>query len=331
MGATFDIGLMHSVGNILATEAREKGCQVLLVPTVCLQRSPLIGRGFEAFSEDPILSGTMASTYIRGIQEDGVATCIKHYAAHDQSTMSIEDSIRVSERTLREMHMLPFQIAVKNSNPWCFMTSYHRINGVHGSEDPWLLEKVLRGDWGWDGLVMSDWFGTFSTSEAINAGLDLEMPGPSRWRSGMLLWAVACRKVKETTLNVRVRNLLNLINKVRPALEIPQDVQKGDTLQKREVCRRVASESIVLLKNEKSILPLDASSSCTYGLIGPAVSLPAISGGGSADLVPHYISTPLDAFTEVVGADKVQVATGSHSRSWNPISAQVGDNSVWTN
>lgn len=330
MAATFDTELMHSVGKILAIEAREKGCQVVLGPTVCLQRSPLIGRGFEAFAEDPVLSGTLASTYINGIQEQGVAACIKHYAAHDQSTMSLEDSIRVSERTMREIHLLPFQIATKNSNPWCFMTAYHQINGVHASEDPWLIEKVLRSDWGWDGLVMSDWFGTYSTAEAINAGLDLEMPGPSRWRSSLLLWAVMCRKVKESTLNMRVRNLLNLIKKVHPSLQIQQDVLKGDTAEKRAVCRRIASESIVLLKNEKSILPLNASSNCKYGLIGSAVSLPAVSGGGSADLVPHYISTPLDAITEVVGADKVQVAIGSHSRSrwglilgWNHAQSNV--------
>ncbi|KAF7554242.1 hypothetical protein G7Z17_g3046 [Cylindrodendrum hubeiense] len=317
MGATFDVGLMYSVGTVLAAEAKEKGCQVILAPTVCLQRSPLIGRGFEAFGEDPILSGTMASSYVNGTQENGVAVCIKHYAAHDQSTMSIEDSIRVTERTMREMHLLPFQLAVKHSNPWSFMTGYHRINGVHGSEDPWLIEKILREDWGWDGLVMSDWFGTYSTAEAINAGLDLEMPGPSRWRGELLLWAVMCRKVKERTIDARVRNLLNLINKVRPALAYTPDGETGDTLQKREVCRRVASESIVLLKNEKSVLPLDPSTRRTYGLIGPGISLPAISGGGSADLVPHYVSTPLDAITGVVGEESHVTIPGTEQTGYS--------------
>ncbi|KAM0425876.1 hypothetical protein ACHAPT_008814 [Fusarium lateritium] len=320
MGATFDVDLMHSMGAMLAAEAKEKGCHVLLGPTVCLQRSLLIGRGFEAFGEDPILSGLLASSYINGIQENGVAACIKHYAAHDQSTMSAEDSIRVAERTMRELHLLPFQIAVRKSSPWAFMTGYHRLNGVHGSEDPWLIETILRKEWAWDGLVMSDWFGTYSTTEAINAGLDLEMPGPSKWRDRLLIWALTCRKVKEATVNIRVRNLLNLINKVRPALEYQRGSQEeGDTSSKRSLCRKVAGDSIVLLKNEKNILPLDTAAGRTYGLIGPAVQYPGINGGGSADLRPHYSITPLEAISKVVGADKVTTAIGAHNHLFTPL------------
>ncbi|KAL0941932.1 beta-glucosidase j [Colletotrichum truncatum] len=325
MGATFDVKLMHSVGKLLATEAKEKGCQVILAPTVCLQRSPLIGRGFEAFGEDPVLSGTMASAYINGVQENGVAVSIKHYAAHDQSTMSIEDSIRVTERTLREMHLLPFQIAVRNANPWSFMTAYHKINGTHASEDPWLLEGILRREWGWGGLIMSDWFGTYSTAEAVNAGLDLEMPGPARWRSQLLMWAILCRKVKESTIDKRVRNVLNLINKVHPALEHQPDAEnQGDTEEKRQLCRQVAGDSIVLLKNERSILPLDTRSKKKFGLIGPAVRVPAVSGGGSADLVPYYVSTPLDAITEIVGAERVKTAVGCHGHLFTPLLSSDG-------
>ncbi|KAJ0383589.1 hypothetical protein COL922a_010206 [Colletotrichum nupharicola] len=320
MGATFDTELMHSVREMLAAEAKEKGCHVILAPTVCLQRSPLIGRGFEAFAEDPVLSGTLASEYINGVQANGVGVSIKHYAAHDQSTMSIEDSIRVSERTLREMHLLPFQIAVKNANPWCFMTAYHRINGTHASEDPWLLGDILRKKWGWDGLIMSDWFGTYSTSEAVNAGLDLEMPEPARWRGELLMWAVLCRKVKEATINERVRSLLNLINKVQPALNHRRDERtQGDTEDKRRVCRKVASDSIVLLKNERSVLPLNPSSEQTFGLIGPAVRLPAVSGGGSADLVPYYVSTPLDAIVDIVGEGRVKTTIGCHGHLFTPL------------
>ncbi|KAI8246327.1 putative beta-glucosidase I [Colletotrichum sp. SAR 10_96] len=305
---------------MLAAEAKEKGCHVILAPTVCLQRSPLIGRGFEAFAEDPFLSGTLASAYISGVQTNGVGVSIKHYAAHDQSTMSIEDSIRVSERTMREMHLLPFQITVKNANPWCFMTAYHRINGTHASENPWLLGDILRKEWGWDGLIMSDWFGTYSTSEAVNAGLDLEMPGPARWRGELLMWAVLCRKVKEATIDARVQSLLNLINKVQPALKHRRDEgTQGDTEEKRQVCRKVASNSIVLLKNERSMLPLNPSSEQTVGLIGPAVRLPAVSGGGSADLVPYYVSTPLDAIVDIVGEGRVKTAIGCHGHLFTPL------------
>ncbi|KAH6879844.1 glycoside hydrolase superfamily [Thelonectria olida] len=314
MGATFDTKLMRSVGNMLAAETKEKGCQVLLAPTVCLQRSPLIGRGFEAFGKDPTLSGLMASEYINGVQEDGVAVSIKHYAAHDQSSMSLEDGIRVSERTLRETHLLPFQLALKHANPWSFMSSYHSINGVHTSEDPWLNERLLRQEWGWDGLVMSDWFGTYTTAEAVNAGLDLEMPGPTGWRGDLLLWSIVSRKVKKSTLDERVRNLLNLANKTQS-----DETQFGDTPEKRELCREVARSSVVLLKNDKNILPLDLSAQQTYGLIGPGVANPAVSGGGSADLVPYYVGKPLEAIQGLVGEERVKIAVGCYSHIFTPL------------
>lgn len=320
MGATFDPELMHSVGELLAAEAKEKECHAILAPTVCLQRSPLIGRGFEAFGEDPILSGTMASSYVNGVQKHGVAVSIKHYAAHDQSSMSIEDSIRVAERTMREMHMLPFQLAVKHANPWSFMMGYHRINGTHCSEDPWLIDTILRKEWGWDGLVMSDWFGTYSTAEAVNAGLDLEMPGPTKWRGPLLTWSVICRKVREKTIDERVCNLLRLINKVQPALDYKAgSAQEGDTQEKRELCREVSRSSIVLLKNEKGVLPLDPEVKRSYGLIGPGVSNPAVSGGGSADLNPYYVSKPIDAIKAVVGEENIKTAIGCYSMLLLPL------------
>ncbi|KAM0554888.1 hypothetical protein ACHAPJ_006623 [Fusarium lateritium] len=230
MGATFDTKLMRSVGNMLAVETKEKGCQVLLAPTASLQRSPLIGRGFEAFGEDPVLSGLMASEYINGIQEENVAVSIKYYAAHDQSSGFLEDGVRASRRTLRETHLLPFQLAVKHANPWSFMTSYHRINGTHTSEDPWLIDELLREEWGWEGLVMSDWFGTSSTAEAVNAGMDLEMSDSTRWRGDLLVWSIMCRKVKMSTIDKRVRNLLNLVNKVHPSLKAQAEARNDKAL-----------------------------------------------------------------------------------------------------
>ncbi|RSL50394.1 hypothetical protein CEP54_011960 [Fusarium duplospermum] len=317
MGATFDPELIHAAGELLAAEAKEKKCHVLLAPTVCIQRSPLPGRGFEAFTEDPWLSGTIASAYVNGVQSHGVACSIKHFAAHDQSTMSVEDDVRASERTLREMHLLPFQLAVKNASPWAFMMAYNKINGVHATENSWLMNQVLRQDWGWDGLVMSDWFGTYSTSESLNAGMDLEMPGPSRWRGDLLSWALMSDKVKKPTIDASVRNLLKLINKVQPWKDdAPKDV--GDTQKKRDLCRKVASEAIVLLKNERNILPLDFQKKQTYGLIRPAVGNPAISGGGSADLTPHYVSRPLEVIIDVVGSENVKTAIGCQAHLFTP-------------
>ncbi|KAF4212262.1 hypothetical protein CNMCM5878_001480 [Aspergillus fumigatiaffinis] len=322
MGATFDRDLIARAGKMLGRETREKGCQILLAPTVCLQRSPLIGRGFEAFGEDPWLSGTLAADYINGVQSEGVGCAIKHYAAHNQSSDPHDDSVWASERTLREVHLLPFQIATRQSNPWTYMTSYHRINGVHTSEDPWLINQILRHDWKWDGLVMSDWFGMCSTAGSLNAGLDLEMPGPTRWRGPLLLWSFLAGKVKLRTIDFAVRNLLNLINRVQPSLEPlnPLDVAVGDTPEKRELCRRIAAESIVLLKNERNILPLDAKSGRkTYGLIGPGALYPAVSGGGSADLLSYYVSKPLDALKELVGAENVTANVGCYGHLFSPL------------
>ncbi|KAG4273456.1 hypothetical protein FPRO04_09579 [Fusarium proliferatum] len=302
MGATFDTDLIYNAGELLAAEAKEKKCHVLLAPTVCIQRSPLFGRGFEAFAEDPWLSGNIASAYAKGVQEHGVACSIKHFAAHDQSLMSPEDDVRASERTLRELHLLPFQLAVKKSNPWSFMTGYNKINGVHIPEDPWLINQVLRKDWDWDGLVMSDWFGICSASQALNAGLDLEMPGPSRWREDLLHWAIMGANIQKPALDAAVRNLLKLVNKIQPWKE-DAPAEKGNTQKKRDLCRRVASESIVLLKNEANVLPLDAKK----------------KQNGSADLMLHYASRPLEAIIDMVGSENVKTSLGCQAHIFIPL------------
>ncbi|KAM6522993.1 hypothetical protein FALCPG4_012599 [Fusarium falciforme] len=324
MSATFDTDLVRSAGRLVAAEARERGCQMILAPTVCLQRSPLMGRGFEAFGEDPTFSGLMGAAYINGAQECHVAVSLKHFAAHDQSTASPQDDVRASERTLRETHLMPFQLAIKHSDPWSVMASYHRINGVHTSEDPWLLTDLLRKDWGWDGMVVCDWFGLFSTSEALNAGLDLEMPGPGHWRGMRLLRAVHSRKVSEVTIDSSVRNILNLTNKILPALNYrkgQEPEEEGNTQQKRDLCRETARSSVVLLRNNRNILPLDAdpTSRQTFGLIGPNAFYPPAMGGGSNDLIPFYVSKPYEALTAVVGKDRVKTAVGCYGHRFSPL------------
>lgn len=311
MGATFDHELLHRVGNMLADEARGKNIHVVLGPVVCLQRSPLIGRGFEAFGEDPFMSGNLAACYINGLQERKVASCIKHYAAHDQSLRATEDDVVMTDRTLREAHLLPFQIALKKSNPGAIMTSYNRINGIHASEDSYLINQILREEWKWDGLVLSDWWGTYSTSGSINAGMDLEMPGPPVWRGGLLINAVSCRKVTMATVDASVRKVLTLISKVSDPG--PTSIkQLNDTAETRSFARRVAGESIVLLKNEKSILPLGKADKKSYGLIGGHFKVPATCGGGSSELDPYYVSTPLDAIIEIVGKENATYLPGCY-------------------
>ncbi|KAH6716074.1 glycoside hydrolase superfamily [Leptodontidium sp. MPI-SDFR-AT-0119] len=318
MGATFDHELLHRVGNMLADEARGKNIHVVLGPVVCLQRSPLIGRGFEAFGEDPFMSGNLAACYINGLQERKVASCIKHYAAHDQSLRATEDDVVMTDRTLREAHLLPFQIALKKSNPGAIMTSYNRINGIHASEDSYLINQILREEWKWDGLVLSDWWGTYSTSGSINAGMDLEMPGPPVWRGGLLINAVSCRKVTMATVDASVRKVLTLISKVSDPG--PTSIkQLNDTAETRSFARRVAGESIVLLKNEKSILPLGKADKKSYGLIGGHFKVPATCGGGSSELDPYYVSTPLDAIIEIVGKENVTYLPGCYSHKFTPL------------
>ncbi|KAF2017999.1 glycoside hydrolase family 3 protein [Aaosphaeria arxii CBS 175.79] len=322
MGATFDSELLESVGRLLGSEARSRNIQGLLAPTVCIQRSPLIGRGFEAFAEDPLLSGLLASAYINGVQKQGVGCILKHYAAHDQSSMSIEDSIRVSDRTLREVHLLPFQIAVKKSNPWGIMAAYQKVNGFHASEHDCLLQQVLRKEWGWNGLTMSDWFGTYSTSEAVNAGLDLEMPGPTKWRGDRLSWAVLSRKVSTSTLDERVKNVLEYVKRAVNT-DIPRDASVTDEIAtSMPVARKVSADSIVLLKNEEQILPLTNTKGKRFGLIGSGFHYPAIAGGGSADLTPYYVSTPYDAMVEEVGEENITYEVGCYTHRFSPLLSQ---------
>ncbi|KAL2829870.1 glycoside hydrolase superfamily [Aspergillus pseudoustus] len=320
MGATFDTDLLYQVGTLLGDEGRRKNVQVALAPTVCIQRSPLIGRGFEAFGEDPVLSGSLALQYIKGLQERGVASCIKHYAAHDQSTWAKEDDVHMTERTLREVHLLPFQIAMQ-ARPWSVMSAYQKINGLHVSEDPLLLQHILRKEWGFDGLVISDWWGTYSTSEAINAGMDLEMPGPSIWRGKQLIEAVECRKVSMAAVDTAVGNVLKLIDRTNSSRSGTVDDKGGDTPESRALTRNVAADSIVLLENRKNVLPLGpvGNSTTTYGLIGEHFKNPATGGGGSSETTPFYASRPLDAFAEVLGRENIRYEPGCYTRRWSPL------------
>lgn len=311
---------MRRVGELLGDEGLRKGVHVALAPTVCIQRSPLIGRGFEAYAEDPILSGQLAAQVINGLQSRNVGACIKHYAAHDQSTDSKEDDVVMTIRTLREVHLLPFQVAMAHSKPWSVMSAYQMINGLHVSEDPFMLQTVLRDEWGFDGIVISDWWGTYSTSAAINAGMDLEMPGPSTWRGKQLQEAVNCRKVSMQTIDKSVKRLLEMIK--RTNAHKTEEVLSGtgeDTEESRALIRKVAADSIVLMKNHNQVLPLSEDVSVKYGLIGEHFQTPATCGGGSSEAVPFYVSTPLDAMTEILGAKNIHYEPGCDSKYNSPV------------
>jgi beta-glucosidase len=296
LAATWDTELIQHGGVMMGEEAKAKGASILLGPTVNMQRSPLGGRGFESFSEDPILAGYMAAATVKGIQATGVIATIKHFVCNDQEHERQGANSVVTERAMREIYLLPFQIAQRDAKPKAYMTAYNKVNGTHASEKRELLQGILRDEWGFDGLVMSDWYGTYSAAEAINAGLDIEMPGPSHWRGKLVAISVGCRKISIHTLNDRVRSVLQMIERVRP-LNIPEDAPEKtiDTLETASALRKVASSGIVLLKNSHNVLPLDPSK--PIAIIGPNAKFCAYSGGGSANLRPYYAVTPFDGIS----------------------------------
>src|SRR6266849_5221578 len=213
LASTWDQDLLQRVGQALAQEAKMKGAQVLLAPTVNIQRSPLGGRNFECFSEDPYLSARLAVAYITGLQREGVGASVKHYVCNDSEFERYSISAEVRERALREIYLPPFEAAVREANTWTVMAAYNLVNGIAASENPYLLTEILRNEWGFDGVVVSDWFESVkSTAASVNAGLDLEMPEP-RWRGKKLLAAVERGEVAEATIETSVRRLLLLLDK----------------------------------------------------------------------------------------------------------------------
>ncbi|KAJ5671459.1 hypothetical protein N7507_000586 [Penicillium longicatenatum] len=317
LGATWDAELLSEVGTLMGDEAIAKGTHIVLGPTINIQRSPLGGRGFESFSEDGVLSGTLAGHFCKGMQDKGVAATLKHFVCNDQEHERMAVNSIITQRALREIYLLPFQLAMRICRSACIMTAYNKVNGTHVSENEFLITDVLRKEWGWDGLVMSDWFGTYSTSDAINAGLDIEMPGKSRWRGEALAHAVSSNKVAQFKLDERVRNILNLVNYVEP-LGIPEGADEIalNRPEDQALMRRAAAESVVLLKNEGATLPLKKDGSLL--VIGPNAKQAAYCGGGSASLAPYYTVTPFDGVSAKSNGD-VKFSQGVYSHKELPL------------
>ncbi|KAJ7684834.1 glycoside hydrolase family 3 protein [Mycena polygramma] len=309
MASTFDPDLIQEVGAFLAAEAKCKSSVVLLAPTCNIQRSPLGGRAFESFSEDPHLSGTMAASYVNGLQAEGVSATIKHFVANDQEHERTAAESVMSERALREIYLYPFMLAQKHAKPGAYMTSYGRLQSVHCSESRLLLHGILRDEWKFDGLVISDWYGTYGVDEALNAGLDLEMPGPPRWRTPVLVnHCLTSQKLSISTLNERVVNLLTFVQiqaRKNPDLVYGDGMERTrDSPEARTFCRQLAADGIVLLKNHNNLLPL-SSQIKRLAIIGPNALQHIISGGGSAALKPSYSVCPYDGVVSGAPADVV--------------------------
>jgi beta-glucosidase len=294
MGATWNPALVRRAAAAMAREARAGGVHVLLGPNVNIQRTPLGGRNFETYAEDPLLAGTLAAAFVEGAQGEGVGVSVKHFACNNQEHERLRGSSNVDERTLREIYLPAFERAVA-AGAWTVMAAYNKVNGIHASEHPWLLGQVLKREWGFDGVVISDWGATHS-SEAVAAGLDMEMPGPA-WHFGRrLVEAVENGRVPAVAVDEAARRMLRLILRAlsgRGRAEI-------NTPAHAELAREVAEEAVVLLKNDGA-LPLDPARLRTLAVIGPNADEPIIQGSGSAHVVPFRETTPLDGLRARLG------------------------------
>jgi beta-glucosidase len=317
LGSTWNVELVEAIGAALADEVKSKGAHMLLAPTVNIHRSVTNGRNFECYSEDPILSANLAVAYIQGLQGQGIGATIKHFAGNESEIERTTISSEIDERALREIYLIPFEAAVKTAGTWGVMSSYNRLNGTFTSENPWLLTQVLRNEWGYDGIVVSDWFGSHSTEETVNAGLDLEMPGPARDRGQKLIDAVNSGAVSQQTLDQRVIAMLRLMERVG-SLDDHREFKEhaDDRPEHRALIRKAGAEASVLLKNS-GLLPLTGDGS--IAVIGPNAKTAQIMGGGSAQLNAHYRVSPWDGLIAAVGEDRLRYAAGCTNHRFEPV------------
>ncbi len=327
LGATWDPALLEQLGDALGDQTRTKACRVLLAPTVNLHRAPLAGRNFESYSEDPLLTGKLAAAFIRGVQSHGVATTVKHFAGNEAEFERMTIDSVIDERALRELYLLPFELAVREGGSLGIMTSYNRLNGRYNTENRELLHDILRGEWGFEGFVITDWFAGGTATGAADAGLDLEMPGPARFYGRKLGQAVRDGIVPEHLLDGAAHRLLTVLHRLGALDDEPQPPVAIDRPEHRALARRAAAESMVLLKND-GVLPLNASALRTVAVIGPNAERARIMGGGSAQLQPHYRITPLEALREHLGSDITIVHEPGCDidRTISPIGAEQLDN-----
>ena len=309
MGAAWNVELMEQVGQALGEETRGMDCDILLGPCVNIVRDPRGGRNFETFSEDPYLSGRTAVAYIKGVQSRGVGTSLKHFAVNNYEIERFRASSNIDERSLREIYLAQFEMAVKEAQPWTVMCSYNRINGVYASQNQHLLHEILKDEWGFEGAVISDWAANHSIFESIQGGLDLEMPGPAKYYK-LLGDAVQNWQIDEEAVNQAARRVLRL---VVLSGRMDKQVSKGavNTPAHQKLSRKLAEEAITLLKNEGGLLPLGKGVK-SIAVIGPNAAEAVIEGGGSSKVPPLYRVSPLEALQKTLGS-KVEIEYESGS------------------
>ena len=295
IASSWNPDLLHRIGEALAEEARAINLSVILGPGINMKRSPLCGRNFEYFSEDPFLAGELAVGIVDGIQSRGVGTSVKHFAANNQETDRLRVNAEVSMRALREIYLPAFERVVTASQPWTVMCSYNKINGVSSSENRWLLTDVLRDEWGFEGLVVSDWGAVYHRIPAARAGLDLEMP-PAAGSPAELVDAVRSGELDEQVVTERARAVLTLVARGAHVLDLDET---ADFDAHHALAREAAAASVVLLKNEDDILPLSADQK--IAVVGEFARTPRFQGAGSSQVNPTRVDTALDALTETFG------------------------------
>lgn len=326
MASTFDTDLVLEIGRLLGRETARKGADVLLAPTINMARHPLGGRNFESFGEDPQLTADMAVAYIAGVQDEGVGACAKHFVANDVEDDRLTVSSEVDARTLREVYLRPFEAAVE-AGVWTIMAAYPKLNGVHCTEHDWLLTSLLRDEWGFDGLVMSDWGATHHPTRPIDAGMDLEMPGPPLVFGAKLRSAFDQEEISEAVIDARVRRILELAKRAGRTIAVADAIAGGrvedepversvDLPDEQALARRLAADSMVLLRNDQATLPLDGVAS--VALIGPNADPGVIQGGGSAQLPAHHITSPLAGLQEAFGDAAVDHHVGCLAHRYLP-------------
>ncbi|MFJ4208062.1 beta-glucosidase [Paenarthrobacter sp. NPDC089675] len=303
LGATWNPELVSEIGQVIGQQSVERGVSAILGPNLNMPRSPLTGRGFEMFSEDPFLTGVLGAAWVVGVQSQGVGSCTKHVVANDTETERRRMNSRVDQATLRETYLRPFETAVRSANPWMLMMAYNRVNGTHCSQNAALI-NVLKDEWQYDGVVVSDWYGVDDTIAAANAGLDLEMPGPATYLGARFGEAVAAGNVEPPRLRDAVERVTRLADRTgrRSGAVLPTPAHLRSQEEQRNVLRRAATESFVLLENRDHILPLDMTRIKTLAVLGPNADKPCFQGGTFATVRPEgEVVTPLDAIREAAG------------------------------
>jgi beta-glucosidase len=284
MAATWNPDLTREVAAAIGREALALGARVILAPTINIVRTPLWGRNFETYSEDPFLAGALGAAYVEGLQGEGVGASLKHYAANNQEVGRMTVSVEMGERTLREIYLAAFEHVVKTAGPWTVMASYNKVAGVYATENRRLLVDILKDEWGYDGVVVSDWGAVHATAAAANGGTDLEMPGPARWYGEKLVKAVRGGAVPERQIDDAALRLCRLI--LRTGVLDGGPPPKGEirTARHRQIAERAAAEAVVLLRNEGDLLPLAPQALTRLAVVGPNADARRIQGGGSSQV-----------------------------------------------